>query len=144
MQIISFRDDTQQWPICREHLFRLASATRFSLPGGPPQPWAPIVVTTFHPTSNGPVHTHTHTHTHTYDTAAVTLSLSHTHACWYFYGLQGLSIRVMVFIMYKLYVLLPYAYTTPKRSPHRKLHFYITTVGLQILFLTKRCRGKGA
>ncbi len=38
---------------------------------------------------------HTHTHTHT-----------HTHVG--FYGLRGLSIGVMVFILYKLYVLLPY------------------------------------
>ncbi len=39
-------------------------------------------------------HTQTHTHTHT-----------HTHVG--FYGLRGLSIGVMVFILYKLYVLLP-------------------------------------
>ncbi len=39
------------------------------------------------------VHTHTHTHTHTHVG---------------FYGLRGLSIGVMVFILYKLYVLLPY------------------------------------
>ncbi len=49
----------------------------------------------------------THTHTHT-----------HTHVG--FYGLQGLSIGVMVFILYKLYVLLPYTYPTPKLSPHRR------------------------
>ncbi len=35
-----------------------------------------------------------------------------------FYGLRGLSIGVMVFILYKLYVLLPYTYPTPKLSPH--------------------------
>ncbi len=50
---------------------------------------------------------HTHTHTHT-----------HTHVG--FYGLWGLSIGVMVFILYKLYVLLPYTYPTPKLSPHRR------------------------
>ncbi len=50
----------------------------------------------------------THTHTHT-----------HTHVG--FYGLRGLSIGVMVFILYKLYVLLPYTYPTPKLSPHRRL-----------------------
>ncbi len=50
---------------------------------------------------------HTHTHTHT-----------HTHVG--FYGLRGLSIGVMVFILYKLYVLLPYTYPTPKLSPHRR------------------------
>ncbi len=49
----------------------------------------------------------THTHTHT-----------HTHVG--FYGLRGLSIGVMVFILYKLYVLLPYTYPTPKLSPHRR------------------------
>ncbi len=53
------------------------------------------------------IHTYTHTHTHT-----------HTHVG--FYGLRGLSIGVMVFILYKLYVLLPYTYPTPKLSPHRR------------------------
>ncbi len=53
------------------------------------------------------VQEHTHTHTHT-----------HTHVG--FYGLRGLSIGVMVFILYKLYVLLPYTYPTPKLSPHRR------------------------
>ncbi len=53
------------------------------------------------------VYTHTHTHTHT-----------HPHVG--FYGLRGLSIGVMVFILYKLYVLLPYTYPTPKLSPHRR------------------------
>ncbi len=50
----------------------------------------------------------THTHTHT-----------HTHVG--FYGLRGLSIGVIIFILYKLYVLLPYTYPTPKLSPHRRL-----------------------
>ncbi len=36
-----------------------------------------------------------------------------------FYGLRGLSIGVKVFILYKLCVLLPYTYPTPKLSPHR-------------------------
>ncbi len=43
---------------------------------------------------------------------------THTHVG--FYGLRGLSIGVMVFILYKLYVLLPYTYPTPKLSPHRR------------------------
>ncbi len=43
---------------------------------------------------------------------------AHTHVV--FYGLRGLSIGVMVFILYKLYVLLPYTYPTPKLSPHRR------------------------
>ncbi len=58
-------------------------------------------------------HTHIHTHTHTHS-----LTLTHTHVG--FYGLRGLSIGVMVFILYKLYVLLPYTYPTPKLSPHRR------------------------
>ncbi len=33
---------------------------------------------------------------------------THTHTHVDFYGLRGLSIGVMVFILYKLYVLLPY------------------------------------
>ncbi len=55
-------------------------------------------------------HTYTHTHTHT-----------HTHFLWN----VGHPIGVMVFILYKLYVLLPYTYPSPKLSPHRRrLHFY--------------------
>ncbi len=55
-----------------------------------------------------PVGTLTYTHTHT-----------HTHVG--FCGLRGLSIGVMVFILNKLYVLLPYTNPTPKLSPHRRL-----------------------
>ncbi len=51
---------------------------------------------------------------------SLSLSLSHTHTHVGFYGLRGLSIGVMVFILYKLYVLLPYTYPTPKLSPHRR------------------------
>ncbi len=61
------------------------------------------------PTETGGHHqrnTHTHTHTHT-----------HVGFC----GLRGLSIGVMVFILNKLCVLLPYTYPTPKLSPHRRL-----------------------
>ncbi len=50
-----------------------------------------------------------HTHTHT-----------HTHTRWFLW-FTGLSIGVMVFILYNLYVLLPYTYPTPKLSPHRRL-----------------------
>ncbi len=42
---------------------------------------------------------------------SLSLSLTHTHTHTHmlvFYGLRGLSIGVMVFILYKLYVLLPY------------------------------------
>ncbi len=55
------------------------------------------------------VFTHPLTHPHT-----------HTHTHVGFYGLRGLSIGVMVFILYKLYVRLPYTYPTPKLSPHRR------------------------
>jgi len=44
---------------------------------------------------------------------------THTHVgiC----GLRGLSIGIMVFIVYKLYFLLPYPNPTPKPTPHRKI-----------------------
>ncbi len=58
--------------------------------------------------------------THTHTVLSLFLSLSHTHTHVGFYGLRGLSIGVMVFILYKLYVLLPYTYPTPKLSPHRR------------------------
>ncbi len=63
-------------------------------------------------------HSHTHTHTHSH-----TLSHTHTHSHTHvrFCEKWGLSIGVMVFILYKLYVLLPYTYPTPKLSPHRRL-----------------------
>ncbi len=41
--------------------------------------------------------------------------------CVGFVGLRGLSIEVMVVILYKLFVLLPYTNPTPKLSPHRRL-----------------------
>ncbi len=46
---------------------------------------------------------------------------THTHTQSCICGLRGLIIAVMVFILYKLYVLLPYTYPTPKLSPHRRL-----------------------
>ncbi len=69
----------------------------------------------------GVIHTH-HTHTHTQHTTHHTQHNTHTHTHTHvgFYGLWGLSIGVMVFILYKLYVLLPYTYPTPKLSPHRR------------------------
>ncbi len=77
-----------------------------------------------HARTHARTHTHTHararkhacTHTHTH-------TRTHTHVG--FYGLRGLSIGVMVFILYKLYVLLPYTYPTPKLSPHRRRCIYI-------------------
>ncbi len=70
-------------------------------------------------------HTRTHRHTHTQarmhaHTHAQTHSHTHSHTHVGFYGLRGLSIGVMVFILYKLFVLLPYTYPTPKLSPHRR------------------------
>ncbi len=54
------------------------------------------------------VSTHTHTHSLTHSlTHAHTHTHTHTHTCWFLW-LRGLSIGVMVFILYKLYVLLPY------------------------------------
>ncbi len=50
----------------------------------------------------------THTHTHT-----------HTHTCWFLW-FTGTFHRQNGFILYKLYVLLPYTYPTPKLSPHRR------------------------
>ncbi len=54
-------------------------------------------------------------------THARTHARTNTHTHVVFYGLRGLSIGVMIFILYKLYVLLPYTYPTPKLSPHRRL-----------------------
>ncbi len=56
-----------------------------------------------HTHTHARTHAHTHTHTHTQ-----THSDTHTHTHVGFYGLRGLFIGVMVFILYKLYVLLPY------------------------------------
>ncbi len=64
-------------------------------------------------------HTRAHTHAHNMHTHT-THTHTHTHTHVGFYGLWGLSIGVMVFILYKLYVLLPYTYPTPKLSPHRR------------------------
>ncbi len=72
--------------------------------------FAPLIYTSSHTHARTHARTHTHTHTH-----------KHTHTHVGFYGLRGLSIGVMVFILYKLYVLLPYTYPTPKLSPHRRL-----------------------
>jgi len=52
-------------------------------------------------------HTHTHTHTHTH-------AHTHTHIHMLVFMVYG------VFILYKLYVLLPYTYPTPKLSLHRR------------------------
>ncbi len=67
-------------------------------------------------------HAHTHTHTHT-----------HTHMLG-FHVLWGLSIDVMVFILYKLYILSPYTAPIPKPIHHRRhsaiLHFQKTSLSL--------------
>ncbi len=54
------------------------------------------------------LHIYTHTHTHT-----------DTHVCYC--ELWGLSIGVMVVILYKLYFLSLYTNPTPKPTPYRKL-----------------------
>ncbi len=68
-----------------------------------------------HRHSHSHSHTHTHTHTHTHHHMWVSM----------FYG--GLSIDVMVFILYKLYILSPYTAPIPKPTHHRRhsaiLHF---------------------
>ncbi len=96
-----------------------------------------------HTRTHARTHAHTHTHIHT-----LTLSLSHTHRQTHththththvgFYGLRGLSIGVMVFILYKLYVLLPYTYPTPKLSPHRRRCIYIFPQKNSLCMIYKR------
>ncbi len=90
-------------------------------------------------------HTHTHTHTHTRtdtDTQTHTHTHAHTHTHTHtyvgFYGLRGLSIGVMVFILYKLYVLLPYTYPTPKLSPYRRWCIYIFPQKNSLCMIYKR------
>ncbi len=46
---------------------------------------------------------------------------AHAHTHVRFCEKWGHPIGVMVFILYKLYVLLPYTYPIPKLSPHRRL-----------------------
>ncbi len=63
---------------------------------------------------------------------------THTHTHVGFYGLRGLSIGVMVFILYKLYVLLPYTYPTPKLSPHRRRCISIFPQKFSLCMIYKR------
>ncbi len=63
---------------------------------------------------------------------------THTHTHVGFYGLRGLSIGVMVFILYKLYVLLPYTYPKPKLSPHRRRCIYIIPQKNSLCMIYKR------
>jgi len=71
-----------------------------------------IFVETFCPHYIGYTWYTTHTHTHTHTSGSLSL--------------RGLSIGVMVFILYKLYILSPYSNPTPKPTYHRKLSaFYI-------------------
>ncbi len=71
-------------------------------------------------TDRQPTYTHTHTHTHTH--------MLGFHVLW------GLSIDVMVFILYKLYILSPYTAPIPKPNHHRRhsaiLHFQKTSLSL--------------
>ncbi len=61
------------------------------------------------------------THSSTQNRSPVNITHTHTHTHVGFCGLWGLSIGVMVFILNKLCVLLPYTNPTPKLSPHRRL-----------------------
>ncbi len=63
---------------------------------------------------------YTHTDPHTLS-LTLTHTHTHTHTLVRFCEKWGHPIGVMVFILYKLYVLLPYTYPTPKLSPHRRL-----------------------
>ncbi len=56
----------------------------------------------------------------------------HTHTHVGFYGLQGLSIGVMVFILYKLYVLLPYTYPTQTYPSQETVYFYFPSKKLHL------------
>ncbi len=54
------------------------------------------------------------------------ISVKNTHTHVVFYGLRGLSIGVMVFILYKPYFLSPYINPTPKPIlTGNFLHFYL-------------------
>jgi len=63
----------------------------------------------------------------------------------YFGPLHYLTIDVMIFILYKLYILSPYTVPTPKRTHHRKLstllHFLNFSHGDLWLVLTIFLRG---
>ncbi len=48
---------------------------------------------------------------------------AHTHVC--FAILVGTSIGIMVFVLYRPYILLPYTNPTPKLSPHRRLFAFL-------------------
>ncbi len=109
-----------------------------------------VCVCMYHSLSHTYIHTHflTHTHSHTYiHTYTHTHSLSHTHTHTHtqththahthmlgFHVLWGLSIDVMVFILYKLYILSPYTAPIPKPNHHRRhsaiLHFQKTSLSL--------------
>ncbi len=50
---------------------------------------------------------------------------THTHTHVGFAILVGTLIGVMVFILYRPYILLPYTNPTPKLSPHRRLFAFL-------------------
>ncbi len=85
-------------------------------------------VTHTHTHAHAQTHTHTHAHAH-----AHTHTHTHTHMLG-FHVLWGLSIDVMVFILYKLYILSPYTAPIPKPNHHRRhsaiLHFQKTSLSL--------------
>ncbi len=72
-----------------------------------------------------PQNTHTHTHTYTYIHTYTHIHIhthTHTHIHTCFTILGGTSIGIMVFLLYRPYILSPYTNPTPKLSPHRR-HF---------------------
>ncbi len=84
-----------------------------------------------HTRTHARTHTHTHTRMHARThtrTHARTHTRTNTHTetqCWFLW-FTGTLQRRNVFILYKLYVLLPYTYPTPKLSPHRTVHFFFS------------------
>ncbi len=68
----------------------------------------------------------------------VFLQLSYTRTHVGFYGLRRLSIGVMVFILYKLYVLLPFTNPTAKLSPHRRLCAFLPPPQNSLYMIYKR------
>ncbi len=50
---------------------------------------------------------------------------THTHTILGFAILVGTLIGVMVFVLYRPYILLPYTNPTPKLSPHRRLFAFL-------------------
>ncbi len=135
---------------------KLLTPTPIRLQHKPPNPHAVGTDRSFRPdqtdsflsrtTSRPPPHTSTAKHLSLNHISFFLLSFrieifalhTHTHIHVGFYGLRGLSIGVMVFILYKLYVLLPYTYPTPKLSPHRRRYISIFPKKNSLCMIYKR------